>query len=51
MAARNKAERRAKELEEQNAALRAEICDLRDQLIRYKHLEEHLCKTGRLLRP
>lgn len=49
MIAKGKAEQRVKALEEQNAALRAEVRDLREQLIRYKHLDEHLCKTGRLL--
>ncbi len=47
--AKGKAEQRVKALEEQNAALKAEVLDLRDQLGRYKHLDQHLCKTGRLL--
>ena len=51
MAAKGKAEQRVKTLEEQNATLRAEVGNLHQQLIRYKHLEEHLCKTGRLLYP
>lgn len=49
MAAKAKAEQRVKQLEEQNAALRAEIRDLRDQLTQYRHLDEHLCASGRLL--
>ncbi|MBI5921984.1 MAG: hypothetical protein HY847_10120 [Betaproteobacteria bacterium] len=51
MAAKAKAEQRVKALEEQNAALRAEIADLREQLARYRHLEEHLYRTGRMLPP
>lgn len=43
------AEQRIKMLEEQNASLRAEVVNLRDQLKRLEHLDEHLCKTGRLL--
>ncbi|MCM2309715.1 MAG: VPA1267 family protein [Sulfuritalea sp.] len=50
MAAKAKAEQRVKQLEEQNAALKAEVRDLRDQLKTYRHLDEHLCTTGRLLR-
>ncbi len=49
MAAKGKAEQRVKMLEEQNAALRAEVRDLRDQLAKYRHLDAHLCSTGRLL--
>lgn len=49
MAAKGKAEARVKALEEQNAALKAEVRDLRDQLKTYRHLDEHLCSTGRLL--
>jgi predicted nucleic acid-binding protein len=51
MSAKTKAEARAKALEEQNASLKAEIRDLREQLARFKHLDEHLCRTGRLLHP
>lgn len=51
MAAKAKAEARVKALEEQNAALKAEIRDLRDQLARFKHLDDHLSGTGRLLHP
>lgn len=43
------AERRTKAVEEQNAALNAENRDLREQLKKYKLLEEHLSTTGRLL--
>jgi len=49
--AKNKAEQRVKDLEEQNIVLRAEISDLREQLARFRHLDEHLCTTGRLLHP
>lgn len=49
MAAKAKAEQRVKQLEEQNAALKAEVRDLRDQIKTYRHLDEHLCTTGRLL--
>lgn len=49
LAAKGQAEQRVKALEEQNAALRAEVCDLREQLTRYRHLDEHLVKTGRWL--
>lgn len=48
MQARAKAEQRVKALEEQNAALKAEVRNLRDQLKTYHHLDEHLCTTGRL---
>lgn len=43
------AERRVKSVEEQNAALKAENRDLREQLKEYKFLDEHLASTGRLL--
>lgn len=49
MAAKGKAEQRVKALEEENAALHAEVRDLREQLTKYRHLDEHLCMTGRLL--
>lgn len=49
MAAKAKAEQRVKQLEEQNAALKAEVRDLRDQIKIYRHLDEHLCSTGRFL--
>lgn len=51
MVARAEAEARVKILEEQNAALKAEVRDLREQLGRYKHLEDHLCRTGKMLHP
>ena len=50
MIAKNQADQRVKALEEQNATLRAEVYELREQLRRFKHLDEHLCRTGRLLR-
>ncbi|MDD2741610.1 MAG: VPA1267 family protein [Rhodocyclaceae bacterium] len=49
MAAKSKAEQRVKSLEEQNAALKAELRDVREQLKNYRYLDEHLCATGRLL--
>ena len=49
MIAKNQTDQRVKALEEQNATLRAEVFDLREQLKRFKHLDEHLCRTGRLL--
>ncbi|MDO8943846.1 MAG: VPA1267 family protein [Desulfobacterales bacterium] len=49
MAAKAKVEARAKTLEEQNASLKAEVRDLREQLRRFAHMEDHLGRTGRLL--
>ena len=49
LVAKGRADERAKVLEEQNAVLRAEVRDLREQLKRYKHLDDHLCRTGRML--
>ena len=49
LAAKGKAEHRVKVLEEQNATLRAEARDLREKLIRFSHMDAHLCATGRLL--
>lgn len=49
MAAKARADARVKALEEQNAGLKAEVRDLREQLHRFTHLEDHLGKTGRLL--
>ena len=51
MVARAQAEARVKTLEELNAALKAEVGDLREQLRRYKHLESQLCRTGRMIHP
>ena len=45
------AERRVKAVEEQNAALKAEVNDLKQKLKQYKFMEEHLATTGRMLRP
>ncbi len=45
------AERRVKSVEEQNAALKAEVNDLKQRLKQYKFLDEHLATTGRMLRP
>jgi hypothetical protein len=49
MAAKGRAEARVKELEEQNAALKAEVSSLRERLRRFEHLDDHLGRTGRLL--
>jgi hypothetical protein len=49
MLAKNQSDQRVKALEEQNAALRAEVHELREQLKTFKHLDAHLCRTGRLL--
>lgn len=49
LSAKASAEKRVKSVEEQNASLKAENRDLREQLTRYKLLEEHLSATGRLL--
>lgn len=49
MAAKGQAEARVKMLEEQNAALKAEVAGLRERLRRFEHLDDHLCRTGRLL--
>lgn len=49
LAAKGKAEHRVKVLEEQNATLRAEARDLREKLIRFSHMDAHLCATGQLL--
>lgn len=49
MAAKGKAEHRVKALEEQNATLKVEVRELKDQLRRHQMREEHLSRTGRLL--
>lgn len=49
MAAKGRAEARVKALEEQNAALKAEVSSLRERLRRFEHLDDHLGRTGRLL--
>lgn len=49
ISAKVRAEGRVKALEEQNATLRAEAKDLRDQLKKLKFQEQHLCETGRML--
>lgn len=51
LASKSSAERRVKAVEEQNAALKAELNDLKQQLKQYKFLDEHLATTGRILRP
>lgn len=48
---KNNAEKRVKALEEHNAALLAEVSSLREKLRRYKHIDEYLSETGRMVRP
>ena len=48
--AKNRADQRMKVLEEQNATLKAEVRELREQLRRYKHIDDHLVETGRMVR-
>lgn len=43
-------ERRVSELERTNAALMAEVAELRERLRRVSHIENHLVQTGRLAR-
>lgn len=50
-AAKNAAEARAKELEEKLAALKAQLHDQNETLKTFRHLDDHLSGTGRLLRP
>lgn len=47
----NRTEQRVKALEEQNASLRAEVMELREQLKRYQIIDDHLAQTGRMVRP
>jgi hypothetical protein len=51
LSSKSSAERRVKAVEEQNAALKAEVNDLKQQLKQYKFMDEHLATTGRMLRP
>jgi tRNA(Phe) wybutosine-synthesizing methylase Tyw3 len=46
-----KAEQRIKVLEEQNAALKAEVMELRSKIKRFELIEKHLTETGRMVRP
>lgn len=48
--AKANADQRIKTLEEENAALKAEVGNLRHLQRKYQHLEDHLSETGRLLR-
>ena|SRR5690554_2547996 len=47
----NRTEQRVKALEEQNASLRAEVLELREQVKRYQIIDDHLAQTGRMVRP
>jgi hypothetical protein len=42
---------RIKELEERLAVKNAEVSHLRAQLNEYKHIDDHLARTGRMIRP
>lgn len=42
---------RIKQLEEQNAVQKVEIKSLRESLTKFKHLDQHLAATGRMLHP
>jgi hypothetical protein len=44
------ATQRIKDLEEQLAVVKAEVRDLRERLLRYAHLEQHMTETGMLPR-
>ena len=50
LSSKTSAERRTKAVEEQNAALKAEVNDLKQKLKQYKFLDEHLATSGRMLR-
>jgi hypothetical protein len=45
------AEKRIKKLEEHNSSLLAEVSHLREKLRGYKHIDEYLSSTGRMVRP
>ncbi|MGX9982575.1 hypothetical protein [Methylobacterium fujisawaense] len=47
----DKRDRRIHTLEQENAALRAEVAGLRERLRRVRHVEEHMAETGRWLAP
>ena len=46
----DKRDSRIRQLEQQLAAARAEVAGLREQLRRYRHVEEHAISTGRGVR-
>ncbi|WP_127752628.1 hypothetical protein [Devosia sp. 1566] len=46
----DKRDNRIRQLEQQLAAARAEVSGLREQLRRYRHIEEHVISTGRGVR-
>lgn len=48
---RVKLERRINKLEEENAALYAEVLELRRKLKRFDHIEQHMVETGRRVVP
>lgn len=44
-------ERRIQQLEQENAALRAEVVGMREQIRRLRHVETHMVETGRRVAP
>lgn len=44
-------DRRIHKLEQENAALRAEVVGLRERLRRVRHVEQHMTETGRWIAP
>ncbi len=49
-AAKSRDDRRIKSLEEQNAVLIAEVSRLKEQIRKYKLIDDHLAETGRMIR-
>lgn len=49
--AKASADQRVKNLEEENAALRAEVAALRENQKKLQHLDAHLAETGRMVHP
>ncbi|WP_194727290.1 VPA1267 family protein [Noviherbaspirillum malthae] len=49
--AKASADQRVKNLEEENAALRAEVAALREKQRQFEHLDAHLAETGRMVHP
>ena len=47
----DKRDRRIHTLEQENAALRAEVAGLRERLRRVRHVEDHMAETGRWVAP
>lgn len=51
MQSKSSAEKRIKALEEENAALKAQVSMLRQESRKYAHIDKHLEATGRMLHP